>query len=217
MGAQWPGILHGNLHALTAPSPHSNLFHFLLFLFLFLLTLSVYSPGSSGLEVFESILRPEIRLLEWRIGYSYAPSWHTRSVIHKPPCSTATFQTAFRMFDWPTTETSLWGTTYYSSNWMSCKVMKTTIISYSGDCQTLHRDASGRCGIFQNYFLCNLCVLYFQMATKVIGQKVIKLFWTKYFINGSVRCLFWPRGAVKNYWVTKGAVNRVLGTAVISK
>jgi len=65
MGAQWPSILHRNLRALTAPSSHSHLFHFLLFLFRFLLTLSDYSLGSSGLEVFESIFRPEIRRLEW--------------------------------------------------------------------------------------------------------------------------------------------------------
>jgi len=172
MGAQWPGILHRKLRAFAAPSTHSHLFHFFLFLFLFLLTLSVYSLGSSGLEGFESILRPEIRLLEWRIGYSYDLSWHIRSVIHKTPCSKAAFQTAFQVFDWPTAETSLCGTTYCSSNWMSYKVMKTTIISYSGDCQTVRRGASGRCGIFP----CNLCVLYFQMATKLIGQMVISCF-----------------------------------------
>jgi hypothetical protein len=74
MGAQWPSILHRKLRAPASPSSHSHLFHFLLFLFLLLLTLSDYSLGSSRLEGFESILRPEIRLLEWRIGYSYDQS-----------------------------------------------------------------------------------------------------------------------------------------------
>jgi hypothetical protein len=157
MGAQWPSILHRKLRAPTAPSSHSHLFHFLLFLFLFLLRLSYYCLGSSRLEGFESILRPEIRLLEWRIGYSYDLSWHTRTVIHKPPRSAAAFKTAFRMFDRPTTETSLKRTTHYSSNWTSYKVMTATIISHSGDCPTVRRGASGRCGIFQNAFSCNLC------------------------------------------------------------
>jgi hypothetical protein len=76
MGAQWLSILHRKLRALTAPSSLSYLCHFLLrfslflFLFLFLLTLPDYSLRSSSSEGFESILRPEIRLLEWRIGYS---------------------------------------------------------------------------------------------------------------------------------------------------
>jgi hypothetical protein len=69
MGTQRPSILHRKLRAPTAPSSHSHIFHFLLFLFL--LTLSGYSLGSSRLEGFESILRPEIKLPEWRLGYFY--------------------------------------------------------------------------------------------------------------------------------------------------
>jgi len=48
------------------------------------------------------------------------------------------------------------------------------------------------------FFFSNLCVLFFQTATKLSGQIVIKLFGLNYLINGSVRYFFWPRWAVKN-------------------
>jgi hypothetical protein len=35
------------------------------------------------------------------------------------------------------------------------------------------------------------------MASKLLGQTVIKLFGPNYLINGSVGYFFWPRGAVK--------------------
>ena len=51
---------------------------------------------------------------------------------------------------------------------------------------------------FSKYCFClNLCVLFFQTATKLSGQIVTKLFGLNYLINGSVRYLYWPRGAVK--------------------
>ena len=46
-------------------------------------------------------------------------------------------------------------------------------------------------------FFFNLCVLFFQMATKLFGLIVIKSFGPNHLINGSVRYLFWPRGTVK--------------------
>ena len=47
-------------------------------------------------------------------------------------------------------------------------------------------------------------------------QTVIKLFVPNCLVNESVRYLFWPMDAVKNYQGTKGAVNRgSLGTAGI--
>jgi len=57
--------------------------------------------------------------------------------------------------------------------------------------------APGRLGIFQNSFFFNLCVLFFQTATSLLGQIVIKLFGPNYLIYGSVIYFFWPRGAVK--------------------
>jgi hypothetical protein len=127
------------------------------------------------------------------------------------------------MFDWPTTKTSLRGTTYYSSNWMPFKVMTTTIISYSGDCQTVRRGASRRCGKFQNVISCNLCILYYWMANKLLGHIVGKLFWPNYLIKGSVRCLFWPKGAVKiaepvraswtEFWEPLSQANRKFNTS----
>ena len=48
----------------------------------------------------------------------------------------------------------------------------------------------------------------------MLGQTDIKLSGPNCLIKGSVRYLFWPRGAVKNYRGTNGAVNReILGTA----
>ena len=68
--------------------------------------------------------------------------------------------------------------------------------------------------------LCSLgshgILLVFQTATKLLRQIVIKLFQPNCLINGSVRYLFWPRGAVNNCRGTKGAMNReCLGTAAI--
>ena len=75
---------------------------------------------------------------------------------------------------------------------------------------------AGRRGTFQNIvFSFTLCVLFFEMATKLSGQTVIKLFGPNCWIKGSVRCLFWPWSAVKKLlkpW--GGAVSREsLGTA----
>ena len=55
------------------------------------------------------------------------------------------------------------------------------------------------CGIFKNIVFFNLIVFFFffQTATKLLGQIVIKLFEPNYLINGSVRYFFWPRGAIK--------------------
>jgi len=50
--------------------------------------------------------------------------------------------------------------------------------------------------------------LFFQKATKLLRNVVIQLFGPKYLTNGNVRYFFWPRGAVKNYRSTRGAVNR---------
>jgi len=50
-------------------------------------------------------------------------------------------------------------------------------------------------------FSINLCVLFFQTATKLLGQIFIKLFGLNYLTNGSVRYFLWPRD-------TKCAVNR---------
>jgi hypothetical protein len=172
MGAQRPRILHRKLPAPTAPSSHSHIFHFLLFLFLFLLTLSDYNLGSSRLEGFESILRPEIKLPEWRIEYSYDMSWHTRSIIHKPPCYAGHSKPRFEcsVVQQPIRR---YGERHITLQ--TYKVMTKTIISFSGDCRTVCRGASGRCGIFQNVFPCNLCILYFQMANKLLGHTVIEL------------------------------------------
>jgi hypothetical protein len=55
-----------------------------------------------------------------------------------------------------------------------------------------------RCRIFQNVvFSFNLFVLFFQTATKLLGQILIKLFWLKYSIDGSWGYLYWPWGTVK--------------------
>jgi len=69
-------------------------------------------------------------------------------------------------------------------------------------------------GIFQSIvFSFNLCVLFPQAANMLLGQTVIKLFIPNCLKHGSVRYLFWPMDAVKNYQGTKGAVNREsLGT-----
>ena len=48
------------------------------------------------------------------------------------------------------------------------------------------------------FFFFNLFVVFFQTATKLLGQTIIKLFGNNYLINRSVRYIFWPRGAVKN-------------------
>jgi len=34
------------------------------------------------------------------------------------------------------------------------------------------------------------------------------LFWPTHLINGGVQYLYWPRGAVKNWWDSKGIANR---------
>jgi hypothetical protein len=53
--------------------------------------------------------------------------------------------------------------------------------------------------MFQNIiFSFNACVLFFQTASKLLGQIVIKLSGADYLINGSVSYFSWPRGAVKN-------------------
>jgi hypothetical protein len=76
-------------------------------------------------------------------------------------------------------------------------------VFYVGDSQTVRRR------IFQNVvFSFNLFVLFFQTATKLLGQIVINLFWPNYLIDGSVGYLYWPWGAAKNCWDTTGAVNR---------
>jgi hypothetical protein len=68
--------------------------------------------------------------------------------------------------------------------------------------------------ISKYYFSHNLCVLFFQTVTKVLGQLVMKLFWPYYLIKGSFRYIFWPRSAVKNWWGAKGTVSREsLGTS----
>jgi hypothetical protein len=54
------------------------------------------------------------------------------------------------------------------------------------------RDFSKYC-----FFCLNLCVLFFQTATKFLGQTVLKLFGPEYWINGSVIYFSWSRGAVK--------------------
>ena len=58
--------------------------------------------------------------------------------------------------------------------------------------------APRRRGTFQNIvFSFNLCVLFILTATKLLGQTVINLPRPNYLIKGSVRYLFWRRGAVK--------------------
>jgi hypothetical protein len=55
------------------------------------------------------------------------------------------------------------------------------------------------------------------MGLKLLGQIVIKLFGLNYLINGGVRHLFWPRGAVKNCWDTKCVVKGgSLGTTAVT-
>ena len=55
----------------------------------------------------------------------------------------------------------------------------------------MRRGAPGRHGIFQNIvFSLNLCVLFFQTATKLLGQVVIKISWSDYLIKGSVTYFF---------------------------
>ena len=46
-------------------------------------------------------------------------------------------------------------------------------------------------------FSFNLCVLFFQTATKLFGQIVSKLFGSKCLLKRSVGYFFWPRGAVQ--------------------
>jgi len=54
------------------------------------------------------------------------------------------------------------------------------------------------------------------MATKLLGQIVIKSFGPNYLIKGSVRYFLWPRGGVKKLLSSKGAMNREsLGTTVL--
>jgi hypothetical protein len=50
--------------------------------------------------------------------------------------------------------------------------------------------------IYIYIYFCNLCVLVFQMATKLLGQIVIKLFGPNCLLNRSVRYFFWPRDSV---------------------
>jgi len=42
----------------------------------------------------------------------------------------------------------------------------------------------------------NLFVLFFQTATKLLGQIAVKLFWPNCLIDGSAGYLYWPWGAV---------------------
>jgi len=58
--------------------------------------------------------------------------------------------------------------------------------------------ALGRCGKCKNIvFSFNLCVLFFQTATKLLGQIVNRWFGPNYLLQRSVRYLFWPKGTVK--------------------
>jgi len=67
----------------------------------------------------------------------------------------------------------------------------------------------GSSGYFKILFLSfNLCVLFFQKATKFLGQIVVKLFGHNYLRKGSVRYYFWPKGVEKNRCVNKGLVNQ---------
>ena len=77
---------------------------------------------------------------------------------------------------------------------------------------------NGRMEIISKYcfFSFNLCVLFFQMATKLLGQIVIKLFGPNYLTTGSVRYFFWPMGTEKKMLSTIGAMNREnLGTTML--
>jgi hypothetical protein len=78
------------------------------------------------------------------------------------------------------------------------------MINYTGDFQTVRRGA----GYFNLFVSFSLCVLFFQTATKLLGQIVIKFLGLNYLINGSVKYFLWHRGAVKSCWDNKGAVNR---------
>ena len=55
-------------------------------------------------------------------------------------------------------------------------------------CAAAHRGAVGYFKIF--FPPVNFCVLFFQTATNSLGQTVIKLFGTNYFIERSVRYFF---------------------------
>ena len=58
-----------------------------------------------------------------------------------------------------------------------------------------------------------MCIIL-SNRTNLLRQTFCTWFWPISFIKGSVRYLFWPRGAVKKCWNTKWAVNReILGTA----
>jgi len=63
----------------------------------------------------------------------------------------------------------------------------------------LAQPGNGRMKMISKYCFCyfNLCVLFLQMATKLLGQIVTKLFGPNYLITGSVRYFFRPMGAEK--------------------
>jgi hypothetical protein len=61
----------------------------------------------------------------------------------------------------------------------------------------VRRGAPGCCRIFQNIVIpFNFYVLFFQTATKLLGQIVINSFTPNYVINRSVREFLWSMGAV---------------------
>lgn len=69
---------------------------------------------------------------------------------------------------------------------------KTFLKPQVGNSQTV------RGGMYQNIVISsNLCVLFFQAATKLSGQIFIKLFEPKYFVKGSVRFFFWYKDTLK--------------------
>jgi hypothetical protein len=95
-----------------------------------------------------------------------------------------------------------WGTIIMKSGSLnllepSRPIQAGTGIALTGYSKTVRRDAAGRRRIFQFFFFCNLCELFFQTPTKLLGQIIIELFGPMYLIKGSVRYLFWPRGVVK--------------------
>jgi len=71
------------------------------------------------------------------------------------------------------------------------------VYSTPADSQTVRRGAPGCYRIFKNIvILFNFYVVFFQTATKLLGQIVIKYFGPNYVIHRSARDLFWPMGTV---------------------
>jgi hypothetical protein len=69
----------------------------------------------------------------------------------------------------------------WTAYWIACR----------GDYQTVRRDVPKRHGIFQNIvFPFNLCVLFFQIATKLLGQVIIKMSGYDYLIKWIVSYFF---------------------------